>query len=273
MIGTYYIKQALEIFFFSGIVYGFSLWLKNDKRTNLLLYFYGYYIIFSCAFFLDLTTVSLFLLYSSPLALLLFIIFHQDVLQRNFIALTKTRDTCSNPTEQWLENLIRICLHQMNNNSCLYIVIENHSDLKPFIQSDYLLNSPISLELLSLVIESPHFDSKKIIWCSSTGTLIGLNGSWHMASDSSQQSAIPSWQQEALLMTLKTDTIVFKVNSTKRSFEVVLKGIMYDAISASQIVPFIKKNLHSWHQPIQKGELNNDRQNSIKKQSSQQPNG
>ncbi len=273
MVVIYYVKQALEIFFFSGIVYAFSLWLKKDKRTNLLLYFYGYYITFSCAFFLNLTTVSLFLLYSSPLALLLFILFHQEVLQRNFIALTKTHVANTNQTDQWLENLIRICLHHMNNNSCLYIVIENHSDLKPFIQSNYLLNSPISLELLSLVTESPHFDSKKIIWCNSAGTIIGINGSWHIATDSSQQISIPSWQQEALLMTLKTDTIVFKVNSIKRSFEVVLKGILYDAVSAPQIVPFIKKNLYSSHQSLQKGELNHDSQNSIQKQSTQQPNG
>lgn len=272
MIGIYFLKQAIEILFFSSIVYVFSMWLKNDKRTNLLLYFYAYFVIFLGAYFLDLTTISLFLLYSSPIALLLFILFHQEILQKNFITLTKTKGTNQAQTEQWLEKIIRICLHHMNNNSSLYIVIENQSDLKPFIMSNYLLNSSISLELLSLVTESTHFDSKKIIWCNSNGSLVGVNSSWHLSSDQQPQNAIPSWQQEALLMTLKTDTIVFKVNSTKRSFEVVLNGTLFDSISASQIVSFIKKYLHSSQENIQKGELNHDSQNSAQKQPTKQLN-
>lgn len=272
MIGMYYAKQVIEVLFFSSIVYVFSLWLKTDKRAHLLLYFYAYYLVFACAFFLDLTTISLFLLYSSPIALLLFILFHQEILQRNFVTLTKCPSIQTYQTEQWLENLIRICLHHMNNNSCLYVVIENQSDLKPFITSNHLLNSPISLELLCLVTESPHFDTKKIMWCNSMGTLIGINSSWHLSSETQSVGSIPSWQQEALLMTLKTDTIVFKVNNTKRCFEVILKGVLYDTVSAPQIVAFIKKNLNSSYN-VHKGELNHDSQNTTQKQPTQQSNG
>lgn len=271
MMALYYLKNILEILFFSGIIYFFSLWLKKDKRANLLFYFYAYAVIFSVTYFLNLSTIHLFLLYSSPFALLLFILLHQETLQRNFVTFTTSPSmTCTN-NETWIENLIRICLHHMNNNVFLFVVIENQSDLKPFIHSNYLLQSPLSLELLLLVTESPHFDKGKLLWCTSNGKLVGVNSSWQLLTSLHGLPSIPTWQQEALLMTLKTDTIVFKVNPANRCFEVILKGTLYETINAHQIVPFIKKNLYSNNRTHSNGEIQYDNPNLVKKQPAQQP--
>ncbi len=272
MLGIFYVKNALEILFFSTLVYYFSLWLKTDKRHNLLLHFYTYCIGFFLAFILDFSTISLFLLYSSPIILILFIVFHEEILQRNFVTLNNNQPVVCQYDGQWLENLIRISLLTMNNNKSLYVVIENNSDLKPFMSSDYIFNSPLSLELLMLITESSHFDSHKIIWCNSQGKLIGINSSWSFATASSVQNSVPSWQQEALLMTLKTDTIIFKVNTKDRNFEIVLKGTLYHTISAHQVVPFIKKHLPLSHINIQKGANNNDAHNVAQKLHNEQPN-
>ncbi len=272
MIQLFYLKCILEIFFFSAIVYLFSLWLKKDKRHNLLIYFYMYCMAFLFASFLNFTTVSLFLLYSSPLILILFIIFHEEILQRNFVTLNNNRILTNKYSAQWLENLIRVSLQSMNNNQSLYVVIENYSDLKPFVSTNYIFNSPLSLELMTLITESNHFDSNKIIWCNSQGSLIGINSVWKLSNNLNTQSTIPAWQQEALLITLKTDTIVFKVNSRDRNFDVILKGTLYQSITAHQVLAFIKKHLPSFNINVQKGAYDHDTLNIAQKQHNEQPN-
>ena len=268
----FYLSCLAEIYFFSTIVYLFSVWLKSDKRHNLLLYFYTYCMVFALASFLDLSTIRLFLWYSCPVVFILFIIFHEEILQRNFVTLHNKQTLISPYCTHWLENLVRASLYTMNNNKSLYVVIENYSDLKPFMNSDYIFNSPLSLELLTLIVDSAHFDAHKIIWCNSQGKLIGINSSWSIAVPDETPHAIPSWQQEALLMTLKTDTIIFKVNIQDRNFDIVLKGTLYHTIQATQVVPFIKKHLPLSHINIQKGVQNNDTLNSAQKLHNEQLN-
>lgn len=248
-----YLKNMIEIVFFSGIIYLFSLWLKQDKRHNLLLWFYGYCLIFLTAHLVNLSTMSVFLLYCAPFALILFVLFHQETLQRNFVSLRNNHYSLDHYPSEWLENLIRVSLTAMNNNRSLYIIIENNANLKPFLKSSYILNSPLSMELLLLLSESNYFDQQKIIWCTSHGKLIAINAEWQSLPEDPTKI---SWQQEALFMTLKTDTIIVKVNHSDRTFDIVLKGTFFQAVSIQQVIPFIKKHLALLTNPLQKGTFN-----------------
>ena len=240
------IKAGLEIIFFTSITYYFCLWLKKDKNNNLVIYFFSYCAIFSLAALLNLATIITFLIFSAPIALILFIIFHQELLQRNFITLTNM-PIASFEVADWPEQLIRASLHAINNNKQLICVIEHRADLKPFLYTPLLFNAPLAQNLVTLLIDSPGFDQKKILWCNAHGKLIGINGEWqitpHETWQTQQVTELPTWKQDALLMTLKTDTIIFKADPTKRSFDVVIKGITYENLAAHQALLLLKKQL------------------------------
>ena len=259
MINLWYIKSTFEILFFSSIVYYFSLWLKKDKRHNLLIHFYAYCGLFLIAGLLNLATIVTFLIYGAPIALMLFIIFHQELLQRNFITLKHTPIALQDESADWAEHLIRASLHAINNNKQLMCVIEHRSDLKPFLNTSLIFNSPIAQNLLTVLIDSNGFDQEKMIWCSTYGKLIGINASWninhHESWQSPQVKELPSWQQDALLMTLKTDTIIFKANPSKRAFDLIVKGAVQENIPAHHLLALIKKQISSSN----KGDSTHDR--------------
>jgi hypothetical protein len=258
MFGFFFIKDLIEIVFFSSIVYFFSLWLKKDRRNNLILYFYGYYALFAITTLIHLPTMSAFLLYSSPIVLILFIVFHQDILQKNFITMRNKPVMVSEDAVDWPENLIRASLYGINNNKQILCVIEHYSDLKPFLNAPFIFNSPLHQNMLNLLIDSSNFDQHKLLWCNTHGKLIGINATWINTQNQEIQHSkeLPAWQQDALLMTLKTDTIVFKADPIRRSFDIIVKGVAYEGISANNALTIIKKHIQA---PIHfKGDTTHD---------------
>lgn len=264
------LKDTIEVLFFTSIIYVFCLWLKKDKSHNLLLHFFGYCALFCFSVLLNLATVVSFLLYSAPIVLILFIIFHQELLQRNFITLTHMPIT-SLETNDWHEHLIRACLHAINNNKQVICVVENHANLKPFLYAPIICNTPLMQNLVTFLIDSTGFDQKKILWCNAQGRLLGINGEWQIAVHETWQNQsvhdLPTWQQDALLMTLKTDILVFKADPTKRAFDAVVKGIVYENLAAHQILMVLKKHITP---SMYKGESSHDR--VTQKNNSEQPN-
>ncbi len=253
------LKDVIEILFFSSVIYCFCLWLKKDKKHNLLIYFFSYCLVFCFGVLLNLATVVAFLTYSTPITLLLFIIFHQELLQRNFITLTNM-PICTSESSDWIEQLIRASLHAINNNKQLICAIEHRTSLKPFLYSPLVFNSPLAQNLVSLLVDSTGFDSRKIFWCSSQGKLIGINSEWQVCPHETWQSQatieLPTWKQDALLMTLKTDTIIFKADPSKRAFDVVIKGTLYENLAAHQTLSLLKKYLTISN--LTKGDISND---------------
>lgn len=250
-------KDAIEITFLSITIYLFLLWLKKDKQHNLIIYFYSYCSIFCFSWLLDLAIINQFLINSTPIIVFLFVIIHQDILQKNFVSFYNKPFSFSHEADDWLENLLRSCLHAINNNKQLIVLIEHGSDLKPFLKTDFIFNSIIAQKLLTLLIDSNCFDQQKMVWCTSQGKLIAINAEWvSNISITSKTKDIPTWQQDALLMTLKTDTIIFKADSSKRLFDIVVKGELFENISAHNAVLFIKKQLFS--SAFNKGEIIND---------------
>ena len=184
---------------------------QKGQASLFLIYFYGYCAIFCMATLLNLTTITAFLIYTSPIALILFIIFHQDILQRNFVTISNKSLTISTGNSDWLDTLIRAGLFAINHNKQLIVVIENQSELKPFINTSFTLQCPITQQLMTLLIESNSFDTHKMMWCTSQGIMIAINSSWQIVNEAiPEDKDIRTWHHDALLMTLKTDTLVPK---------------------------------------------------------------
>lgn len=230
-------RDAAEIIFFAAIIYYFSLWLRKDRQKNLLGYFYSYIILILASHHAQLSTMHTVLLICAPIACVLFIIAHQEILQRNLVALRNIVPAHRNDqTGDWLEALMRSFLVAASNNKELSCIIENYDSLEQFILTEQQLNIPIKKNVLDLVFESTVFDATRMVWTNSHGTILAVNAELITADNN-------NWLQQAVFITAKTDAIIFNVCPTTRNFTIIASGQIYNNITALHALSTIKKYL------------------------------
>lgn len=230
-------RDITEILFFTAIIYYFSLWLRKDRQKNLLGYFYSYIILILASHHAQLSTMNTVLLICAPIAFVLFIITHQEILQRNFVALRNIVPAHRNDqTGDWLEALMRSCLVAASNNKNLSCIIENYDSLEHFILTEQQLNIPIKKNVLDLIFESAVFDATRMVWTNAHGTILAINAEL-ITTDNS------NWLQQAVFITTKTDAILFNVSPTTRNFTIIASGQIYNNITALHALSTIKKYL------------------------------
>ncbi len=239
-------RDCCEIAFLSTIVYYFSSWLSTDTTKNLLGTFYIYLILLYVSYTLQLTTITIFLLYFSPIAAILLIIMHQELLQKNFITYKKI-SLINEINEDWLETIIQVCLQTISKNKSINIIIEQHDSLKDYFQIPCKLNTPLSNILLSVLIDSNWYDDNKLIWLSSTGTLFGINTQCKKIKnefwfDSTIQN-YEQWKQDAFALSKKTDALFICITPTIRTFTVAYQGKVMEQLQGSTVIQLIKKIL------------------------------
>ena len=243
-------KDVAEILLCSSAIYYFSLLLRNDRQKNLLLYFYCYCTLLLSTWAFDLTVATTFLFITAPVALVLFIIYHQEALQKNFVMLrNSTPFKSAQISGDWLETLIGNCLTALNNNKTIYCVIEHKDSLEQIVTCPLPLQTDVQKNLLALLLDSQVFDSKKMIWVNSQGKLLGLNAAWNITFEESVMTDsvknLDSWQQDALFFTAKTDAIVFKLCPETRSFDIVAQSKLFNNVNTSHALKTIEKYLMS----------------------------
>lgn len=242
----HYFKNSVEIATLAIFFYYFSLWLKKDEEKNLVWYFYAYCFLFLGSWYTNLFVLNCFILYTGPLIAMLLIIIHQDILQRNFISQKKKISPEKN--KEYIEELIRASLAILNTNKNFYCVLEQSAELKPFIKTDFYLQTQLSQPVISYLVESDHFDETKFIWCCSQGKVTAVNGQWKIHHTSTVQDLPPSatqWKEDAILITTKTDACVIKGHAATRSFELVIKGKVHDQLSVHQLLQLLKIQISS----------------------------
>lgn len=194
-IPSYFLNQYLQIFawydiaeilFFSAIFYAFSLWLQADNTKRLLPFFYGYGLTIFVAHFLELTSISTFMLMYAPVALTLFVVVHQRTLQKNLVSLrsiTPVR-TASTHNTSWVTELIRSMLHAVNMHCVVTCIIEVDDSLEGWITVPAELNAPVSHHLLEVLIKNSMKQSDHVtILLSQSGTIKGIPAQWGKTPD------------------------------------------------------------------------------------------
>lgn len=238
-------RDALEILFFSTVFYHLTRWLKADTNRNLLPYFYGTLAIGLVSHLCTLSTVSHFLFLFAPSAVALFILMHQDTLERNIVAVKNiTTDTAL--LTDWIETLVRACLTQMNDNRTVVCVIENHDSLTPFLECQLPLHASINDTLLNILYQSTLTTDKDMLWILYNGTLKGVNAAWkHTRQLSSDyvNNTNQVWKYDAQLYTSKTDCFLLCANPLNRSFTLIAEGIITENIPAHTVASHIKKHI------------------------------
>lgn len=236
-------SDAIEILFFSGALYYFSAWLAHDSKKNLVLTFYGYCLLIITSSYAQLTTVHTAALIFSPAALMIFILLHQEVLQRNYIAFKQIIPAQKSKAEgDWIDSLIRTCLIAFNQKKDLLCIIEQQDILSDFINPGLLIETDLHKGLLETLITSNSFEQNKYIWLRSHGIAVAINCSWqHDSTAATEKIDMPSWKQEALLITQKTDALIFKTYSENRLFDVVIQGKLYDNLNTNAMIKLLNK--------------------------------
>ncbi len=237
-------RMAVEVLFFSGLFYYTVRWLSADKHKNLVLWFYGYCTAAFGAHILNLPTVAQFLFLFAPAAIMLFALVHQDVLQRNFIVAKNITPARSN--NDWLTDLMGVFLGTVSKNKPVICVIEKTDALCTLLASPLTFNTPIQKNLLEILLNSAAFESNKMVWINHHGQLIALNASWHELDDSwfaDTMTDVETWKQDAILLTNKTDALVFKI-SPNRMVDLVAQQKVIDQISINEALLIIKHYLY-----------------------------
>ncbi len=232
------LHDIAEIIIYSSILYCCCLWFKTDTTKNILIYFLAYCAFIISAWAMELSTLTPFLLSYSPIALLLFIIFHQKTLQRNFITLCTLTST-DMLHKDWITVLLSNCLSSINNKKDLFIIIEHKNSLEQFLNVPFFINAPMSKELISILFSSNSCDEKKMIWLDTNGRIRSINTLWHSTTETKHLSLT----KNALFYTLHTDAIMIYTNHINRTFSTIINGKEITTLSAQQIHTLIKKQL------------------------------
>lgn len=238
-----FVKDCIEIFFYSTIFYIFCTWLKTDKTKNILPFFLSYCTLSLCAWMTNFPTLTTFLFSYAPVALLLFIILHEKTLQRNLVTLRALTPTQQKPHD-WLDVIMSSCLTIINANKSITLAIERHNALQDFITTPFFINAIISKEILDIVLTSNFYDEYKMVWINTHGQLYGINATWHVQHNN-VHTKLYNYKADALFYSLQTDVIIVHLNCITREFTLISQGQETNHLSAHNLRMLIKKQLSS----------------------------
>lgn len=256
-------KDFIEILFFASVVYPILLWLRKDEQKNLLTIFYGYCFLFFTAHYADLPVIRFALFLTAPLIAIIFIIMHQETLQKNFVMLAKATARTDSP-DHWIDELMKCCLMALNRHKEIVLVIERNDQLKSLIHAPYFIYAELKKDVFDILLEKHIPGNDYMIWINQQGKLVAINCTWRTHLDeawiSKDAQNMHLWKQHALFITSRTDALMFKVNPLTRSFDLVLTGKLSEALNAEQAASFIKKNFSTKHIAQKATTQTNDKQ-------------
>lgn len=248
-------RDALEIVFFSTLVYAVQLWLRHDTQKPLLGYWYLYCGIWIGASWLELSTITYALLIGLPAAITMFVLVHQRTLQKNYLALRTVRPA-ELPPDNWLDVLMQTALITINSNKSFCAIIEHQDSLETMLTCALPLHATLKKELLMLLLDGVSVEQETGVWVTTQGIIRGINARWTTHSDATNTpTALAPWQQDALFFTSLTDALILYGNCANRTFTVVAQGTMHEHMTAHNAQRYIKQ--HHLSKPslaTQKGE-------------------
>lgn len=253
-------QDALEILFFGIVLFYITQWLRYDRQQPLVAYFYGYLTITFSSYFLGLFSIGYALCVFAPAVAAVFILIHQNTLQRNYVALRNLTPRKQSHADNWIELLVRGCLVAMNNKKPVMCVIEQRDSLSQFIWAPFILNSYVQPGLIELLLQNPSYDSNTFLWLNHEGILHALSCTWQQYGQ--EQSLAQNWQEDALLFTSKTDAVVMYADPNTHTFSIIAQDKLIEQISAPQAVRIIHSYVIKPHSPQeQKGAIRYDENN------------
>jgi DNA integrity scanning protein DisA with diadenylate cyclase activity len=232
--------DVLEIATTASIVYCFVRWLSHDTQKNIVAWFYGYCLLLFGSYYIGLPTIHVTCCIAMPIVITLFIIMHEQTLQKNFITLTSLSPQI-NPTLHWLEILIQGCLQALNKNKEIFCVIERKDSLDLFLSSPAIFNADVTQEIVEILTKN---EPTATLWITQAGKIHTCNPIWRTSADeiwvTNDVKALHVWKQNALLMTSKSDAIMFTISPTTRLCTIIMEGKIVNDLSAHHAFALLK---------------------------------
>lgn len=238
-LGIFKITDFFEILCFVFLFSSMLAWLSKSKTKSTVRYFHLYCLCFLGSYFFGLQTLNVFLIFFTPVFFTLFLIFHQKMLQKNFVG-TLAKKIPKPSIGQWFPILIRHCLYTINKNKQIRCIIEQNDSLETLLKKEMATNTPIDKNTLALMTENTFFDQHKMLWLSSDGTIKAFNSSWNIPLEdfSERLEEEEIWIESARLFTEQTDALIFSITPEKRSFDVFFEGKYIPNIPAHLFMKF-----------------------------------
>ncbi len=261
-------RDLVEIGALSTAFYYSALWLKKDRQKNLLPYFYGYVACILGCHFCELNTLTTFLFIFSPAVAMLFMLMHQQLLQRNLVTL-KNITIPSNPNcPDWLASIMKATLKMLSENKDIILLIEHTDAMNPFLQLSESFEAPITDGLISLLFHKLYTPSH-MCWLTSTGIVRGINVSFKASWHPSAYQTKTAWIDDAVAYTAKTDALIIFANAQLHNYAVAHSGSIKHDLSMEQAHQLIRK-LINYQIPLPKKGLSHG-VSSIKKYAQPSP--
>ncbi len=248
-----------EIALITGIIYRFCIWLKHDRTSFLLGYFYVGCFIFLGAALLNLQAVLEFYRYCWPALLMLFIIMHQKSLQQNYIAARTIEPETFSAEHGWVHIVMRAAFKALQRKKTLTFLIEGKYQLDDYLTKKIVLQSPIQQTLFDMITESSIIEDNSIVLLNQQGTLKAFNCTWQTLETPQtpapidQQSNINTVQPNAVQWTSKTDALVFFAQADSKRITIIAQGTIVKDLTSDKaeliIGQYIRKQkfIHKEH--------------------------
>lgn len=250
-------QDCIEILLLSISIYHLSSWLYQDKYKPLLVHFYSYCGLLITTYYLHLTTLNSLLLLFLPVTIILFIVIHQNTLQRNCIPLYRVT-RAESLTSEWVDDLVRAGLAALSDNQPFTCIIEKKDSLAALLIAKNHLKAPCSTDLLRVITTSVLYRNDHMIWIDSQAKVHSFNAQWHknsldawLTDDAQEQEQSV---KDALFFTTKTDALFITVSPQTRFFTLIAQGRIIEKTEATKTCSIIKAYLGYQSHPSLKGD-------------------
>ncbi len=236
-------RDVLEILLFSGILYYFSRWLALHVTRKLVIMMYSYCLLIIVAYALSLPLIFNFLVVGAPVACMLLMLMHQNLLQKNFVVPQKI--VPARRDQSWIEALVQSCMIASAQNKTVTIVIQHHDDIRAYIHNGCLIESPCHKELLLMLLQSATYNSESFVYIDSDGMIVSLNSVFKNVGDRpSCDSPLSATQESALVLSAKTDALIVHCDHGTCIFNVILRGSITSKLTAQSCTRLIDDYVH-----------------------------
>jgi hypothetical protein len=192
------------------------------------------------SWFLEMPTLTSFLISYAPVAFIFFIILHEKTLQRNLISL-KNNPLIETGGVDWIDILLSSMLYAVHNNKNCTVIIENKDILDYFLRTKLPINAYITKDILNIFILSNSYEDDKMIWIASDGYIRGINTVWK--DEISQLLSMNNNDKSSVSYTLHNDAFICSIHPKMRTFTVVSNGIEVSCVEIGLIKNIIKKHI------------------------------
>jgi len=127
-------KDFISLFVIISTVYLFFKFLANHNTLNLLAYCMSYYFVFLSSYVLDIKSLFIFLVYVSPVYLVILLLMHQKNLQKNWLGIGTAKK--ENDGSDIIENISRNLIFAKNKGLFPIVIIER-DDITNTLYSRY----------------------------------------------------------------------------------------------------------------------------------------